>query len=148
MGVPRFEPVLGVVDGVNKIFRTNLPYGEGSLACYLNGQLLRKEDDDGWAELDPWRGVIQYKAAPMPGDIPQAFYIDTGTQGVAENRLEKVVVTLIEIETVSGKLRDSGKLVGMIEEKDRMLSKILSKTGLVGKVEELEQMRATLCTCG
>lgn len=80
MSFPHFEPLIGVVDGVNTTFYTSVPYRPLSTAVFLNGQLKRADFEDGWSEVDPAAGRIDLKEAPLSTaytDVLQAFFLDT-----------------------------------------------------------------------
>jgi hypothetical protein len=74
---PRFEVLIGAVDGVNCRFRTSVPYKPKSFAGFLNGQLKRADFDDGWIETSPSLGVVTFKEPPVLGDVVQGFYVLT-----------------------------------------------------------------------
>jgi hypothetical protein len=148
MGTPRFEPVTGTVDGVNKLFRTFVPYTAGTLAVFLNGQLLKQEHNDGWVENDPWRGYFSYKIAPLTGDVPQVFYLALeGTEGTQE-QISRVIVTLEEVDNAVGYFQDSGKLVVQSVEGESVQAHFLPAAQVLGKIEETAQIQATLVPCG
>lgn len=67
------EPLTGVVDGVNTIFNTSGTYTPGTIKVFRNGQLKRKEFDDGFYELGG--STIQFKEPPETYDDLQARYI-------------------------------------------------------------------------
>lgn len=67
------EPLTGIIDGVNTTFSTSGTYTPGTIKVFLNGQLKRKEFDDGFIELGGTQ--IQMKIPPEPMDDLQARYI-------------------------------------------------------------------------
>lgn len=82
MATPRFEIPAGVIDDVNTVFTVGSPYLAGSVAVFLNGQLLTQVLDDGWTETDPATGVVTLNEAPrvtnIPPDVVQIFYLVDG----------------------------------------------------------------------
>jgi len=66
------EPATGLVDGFNTLFLSSSMYVPGSVQVWLNGQMKRKDWDDGWTELGS--NKILLKEAPIPGDVVQVFY--------------------------------------------------------------------------
>jgi hypothetical protein len=66
------EVATGAVDGTNRLFRVSASYAPGSVQVWLNGLLLKRDYDDGWAELGS--NVIRLKVAPVSGDTVQVFY--------------------------------------------------------------------------
>lgn len=62
----------GDVNGMNEVFRTPVPYVSGSVAVFLNGQLLEQDPPSGWQELGGTR--VRVFPAPQPGDVVQAFF--------------------------------------------------------------------------
>ncbi len=81
MSSPRFEVPSGTIDGVNAVFSVSMPYGPGSVAVFINGQLMERSLDDGWEETDPSAGTVTLKEAPRSSgacpDVIQIFYLDT-----------------------------------------------------------------------
>jgi hypothetical protein len=69
---PLIEVAIGTVDGANRVFRTSTMYVPGSLQVWLNGQLKRRDFQDGWTELGA--GKFEMAEAPRVGDVVQAFY--------------------------------------------------------------------------
>ncbi len=63
---------VGIVNGVNLIFETPVPYKPGSLAVFLNGQVKVPTRDDGFVE----RGGTEFemKEAPQVGDVLQVMF--------------------------------------------------------------------------
>lgn len=70
---PIIEPLLGVVNGTNKLFETTAPYVPNSVVVFLNGQAKVREHDDGWEELGHKR--IRLKEAPHVDDDVMAYYL-------------------------------------------------------------------------
>jgi hypothetical protein len=65
-------PAVGAIDGVNKDFETANTYLSGSVRVYINGQLHRAVDDDGWTEEGGKK--FKLKEAPRTGDVIQVRY--------------------------------------------------------------------------
>jgi hypothetical protein len=60
------EEATGTIDGANVDFTTSVAYFPGTLFAYLNGQLLRQDDDDGPIEIG---GVnVRMRKAPLTDD--------------------------------------------------------------------------------
>jgi len=73
------EDLIGVIDGVNRIFQTASKYVSGTIKIVWNGQVYENTDDRaGWTEIDD--GTIEFIEAPLVGDILQAFYQDKDSQ--------------------------------------------------------------------
>ena len=77
MPLPRFVVLSGAIDGINTAFSTGMPYVPGSFAGFTNGLLTKFDDLDGWTELDPAAGTVQWTTAPLAGDVVQGFFLDT-----------------------------------------------------------------------
>ena len=73
MSCPVIEPADGIVNGTNTIFRTSRCYIPGSLRVFLNGILIRRDLDDGWAELGDRK--VELNEAPNTGDVVQLYYV-------------------------------------------------------------------------
>lgn len=68
----RIEVPAGVVNGINAVFQTSLPYVPGSVRVFLNGQLKREDFADGWIELG--YDKVALKIPPVPGDTVQTYF--------------------------------------------------------------------------
>ena len=62
-----FHDARGVVDGVNKRFSSPVAYAPASLEVFINGLLLRRQDEDGWTVLTTTE--FELKEAPRVGDL-------------------------------------------------------------------------------
>lgn len=70
------EPAIGVVDGVNTLYKTSRPYVPGSLTAYLNGLLQERTSPTGWVETNPTTGDVTLSFAPQELDDIQFGYLD------------------------------------------------------------------------
>jgi hypothetical protein len=69
----------GLIDGVNKVFSTGVPYVPLSTAYILNGRIhnrLGSDSDYGYVESNPDSGEITVDIAPMTDDVVQLFFWD------------------------------------------------------------------------
>lgn len=73
MATPTIESLSGIVDGANTIFETTYSYVSGSTQVWQDGQMLRKDYDDGWSELGTNR--IRMAVAPKAGSVMQMYYL-------------------------------------------------------------------------
>lgn len=73
MRCPKIETLQGSANGVNLIFKTTSSYRPGTVKIFRNGILEEASLKDGWTELGFKR--IQFKEAPIAGDVLQAYYI-------------------------------------------------------------------------
>ena len=144
MGIPRFEPLTGTVDGANKVFTASSAYSPGSTAVFTNGVLQRADLDDGWSESNPATGEITYTEAPHTGDIPQICYIDT-TPDSPEVNIENITGQLdpepgltaaLGASALSGSLGSDAALTGTLAA-DAVLSGQLEPDGeITGQVKD------------
>ena len=80
-----FESLTGVVDGINSVFLFSAPYTAGTVAIFLNGQLITDGDGSGnpWTESDPATGEITLEVGSIPNsgawgaDTITGFAMDT-----------------------------------------------------------------------
>lgn len=114
MALPRFETLVGAIDGVNVTYLTSVPYRATTVAVFLNGQLKVRTFTDGFAETSPGGGVITMNEAPRTGDVVQAYYWDT-----APDTVERAICPL----------------KGSIGVKDTLVARQRSKDGLHGKLD-------------
>lgn len=70
-------PLLGPVNGSNRIFETPSSYRPGSVRVFVNGQLKTQLREDGWEELGGRK--IRLRIAPQAGpgsaDVLSVFYL-------------------------------------------------------------------------
>jgi hypothetical protein len=69
-GVPAVE----TPDGLRSVFSTPTPYLAGSVLVFINGQLKRKDLDDGWEELGTPK--VQLKEIPRADETVQLYYVE------------------------------------------------------------------------
>lgn len=67
------EILIGVVDGVNKEFKTINKYIGNHITLYLNGLKQRRGPDNDFVESSD--DTITFSQAPLPGDIIVADYL-------------------------------------------------------------------------
>jgi hypothetical protein len=75
-GDEKIETPAGDIDGANEYFTTSLPYVSGTLKVWRDGVLVRRYDDDGWAELSPSLGTFRIREVPRLGDTLSVRYIE------------------------------------------------------------------------
>jgi len=107
MSNPRFEVPSGVIDGVNVTFTVSRPYRPGTTAVFLNGLLMERSLDDGWAETSPATGVVTLTEPPRPTgpspEIVQIFFLDTAPP-LPETQIFKLKGTIKTSQVLKGKL--------------------------------------------
>ena len=112
MPAPLFKALSGTVDGVNAVFSFGEAYTPGTVALYLNGQLLLDSAGNPWSETDPATGEVTItEAACIPGN--HATVPDDELAGFA-----------LDISVT-----DPQDLVGQIE--------VLDVTGVVAPLDDL-----------
>lgn len=73
-----YDLLIGDVDGVNTVFNVQAGlYLTGTLAVYLNGQLLEQGATQDWFETDPVTGEFEFVTAPLSGDVITAVFQTT-----------------------------------------------------------------------
>lgn len=129
MGLPHFEVLSGVVNGVNLVFTTSVPYTPGTLALYLNGQLLLTPSGNPWTETSPSTGVVTVHSEELPetGDVVAAFYLDTVDSYTGE-----------EVEQIYGSISETGDLAGILADLQNLSANIQEHAILDGLVEDAE----------
>lgn len=65
---------MGAINGVNKDFTLAIPYKAGTLRVWINGVLVRDDDDDGWVETSSI--AFQLKEAPLTDDRVQVYRVE------------------------------------------------------------------------
>ena len=134
MPIPSFEVATGAVDGVNTDFYTSQAYVVGSLAVFLNGQLKRRDFDDGWEEADPGTGEFRLFVAPLATDVVQASYIDGLPSLPMTEEVIPLFGTLSEVEYLSGRLSSTGELplFGTLSEVEYLSGRLSSTSEMLG----------------
>lgn len=134
MPQPRYEVLVGVIDGANVVFNTpgNDPYQPGTTALFLNGQLLTP---DCWDETDPSLGVITTLTVKPPrvGEVLQLFYLDT-TPVLPGEEVTPITGTIREVDFLCGTLSVAADLTGSIRATEI----------LVASLDEVMSVEATL----
>ena len=114
MSQPKFEVASGVVDGSNKTFTVSVPYSPNTTAVFLNGKMYRRDWDDGWFETNPALGIIDLKAAPLPGDVVQVFFTDSAASGTLEEESRPLHGVIHEVSELRGDLTEVEIRTGVI----------------------------------
>ena len=107
MANPMFEKLIGVIDGLNKVFRFSRAYTPGSTAIYINGQLVLAKAFSEWSESDPSTGEITLTRTLRTRDTVSGFAMDT---------LVQVGTTIVPVQTViTGSVLQSSVL-GLVQD--------------------------------
>lgn len=133
MGIPKFEPLTGTINGSNTVFTASSAYTSGSSAVFLNGVLQRQDLNDGWTESNPATGEVTLNEAPIAGDIPQIFYIDTTPDGPEVN-IENITGQLDVEPNPTGTLQDLA-LTGTLAPDDTLTGALAVDAVLSGQLE-------------
>ena len=133
-GIPRYEPLIGQVDGVNLLFRTTVPYVANSTAVFVNGKLYRREWDDGWTETDPNSGLIGLKEAPFVGDDVQAFYIDR-TPAPKMVEIQGILGAVFEVQSITGRVSSLDGIRAVVSGQEALVGVTTSAATVVGMVQ-------------
>jgi len=70
------EVPTGTIDGINSTFYTTLSYQSDTLKVWYNGDLIRRDDDDGFVETNSSTGEFTMKETPRVGDTVFARYLE------------------------------------------------------------------------
>jgi hypothetical protein len=132
MPTPRFEPLVGVTDGLNLSFATPTSYVSGTLTLWVRGLPRALANDDGATEVDPVAGTLLLKLAPLAEDSVAALYLEpTPAQSdqvlelegcVDEDAITGTISTTLELEAclefdeVCGVLEPEFEIEGTIDE--------------------------------
>jgi len=100
----------GAINGANLTFTLPFHYEPGSVAVFLNGVLLKRNDGtDPWTETNPAAGEVVLLGAdyvPRPGDSLFAFASRFG-ESIAENLIVGEIYGVVEAESeIIATLRD------------------------------------------
>ena len=147
MAIPRFEVLSGAINGVNLVFTTSAAYTPGSVAVFLNGQLLKAHAGDPWAETDPANGVVTVAGdcVPRDGDHIAAFYLDTLDDFVG-SEVSEMTGTVTAVVTASGQLGDAETPVGSLLDVQQVCG-ILADEALTGSVVSTEVVSGKIEVC-
>lgn len=150
MAEPRFELLTGAIDGANAAFYTSVPYTAGTVALYVNGQLLLNRGGNPWTETDPAAGLVTLHAADhvlAPDDEIAAFYLDT-TTSPDQIVIEEMVGVLSDVpDGLAGVLAAEDELVGSVAEEDRLAGVVVTEDALAGTVAAEDRLAGILEEC-
>jgi hypothetical protein len=151
MSSPRFEVPSGTIDGVNTVFTVSRPYGAGTTAVFINGQLMEKSLEDGWFETDPTSGVITLKEAPRSSgacpDVIQVFYLDTAAP-LPETQICRLKGYLKSSPKLRGLLSCPQEMRGVISTSSKLTGRVDLRKRFRGRVEDSCKIRARIRICG
>ncbi|MEE9358886.1 MAG: hypothetical protein V3U85_00230 [Hyphomicrobium sp.] len=143
-----FEPLTGVVDGVNPTFFFSVGYTPGTVVIYLNGQLLVTPAGNPWSESDPTTGevtITNAKCIPKPGDVIAGEMTDT-SPALPETEILELTAT-IEIEDELNGVIDVETLSGVMAVGDEFSATIDMAEDLTGTTEDPDTLTATIEVC-
>lgn len=114
--IPRMEPLSGIVNGVNRLFLSSVPYTPLTTTVFVRGLARVRLDEDGWVEQSPALGEVLLNEAPLPGDNqPLILYLDT-TPVALETEVSTMTGTLSAVDRISGTLSAVDTLTGALED--------------------------------
>jgi hypothetical protein len=147
MGIPHFEVLSGAVNGVNLVFTTSVPYTAGTLAVYLNGQLLLNPGGNPWTETNPATGAVTIHSEELPetGDVVAAFYLDT-TNAYTGEEVEQIYGSINEIDDLAGILVTAQNLSANVYEPDT-LSGILTDQEIEAGLYPISDLTGVVTEC-
>jgi len=139
----------GVIDGVNPVFTTSVPYQAGSLAVWLNGQ----ESLGCYSETDPSAGTFTMLAPFIPrtgawgSDSLAVDYNDPSTE--AETReVDRIACVISEPDPIQAVVRDGDLIACVISDSpDRVLAIVADLDVLAAVVEDGDRILATVKDC-
>lgn len=151
MPTPKFEVASGRIDGVNRTFTVSSGYAPGTTAVFLNGQLKKASNDDGWAETNPSGGVVVLDQAPAIGDVVQVFFTAIVPHDETEGEVTRIFGKLRAVDIIEGHFREidpfAGKLVAMesgrgsLRLSDNLLGAVVAVQQLQGVIYEREDKK-------
>lgn len=130
MGNPRLEDAIGTVNGVNTNFTTVDDFEAGTLNVWIDGQLHRSSDDDGWTETGS--NSFTLKEAPLTGTRVRVFYLDT------------FPVVGADVERITGVLQATDELTGTIVSTDSLLGTLIETDDIIGVLRNLSTLKGTI----
>lgn len=151
MSSPRFEVPSGTIDGANTVFTVSMPYGPGSTAVFINGQLMEQSLDDGWFETDPGTGTVTLKEAPRSSgacpDVIQIFFLNTDAP-LPETQIFKLKGYIRCPVPLRGMLTDAQVIRGTIDSTRKISGRVDLRKRLRGTVTDVCKIRARIRVCG
>ena len=151
MSSPRFEVPSGTIDGVNTVFTVSMPYGAGTTAVFINGQLMERSLDDGWVETDPSAGTVTLKEAPRSSgacpDVIQIFYLDTAAP-LPETQVFKLKGYIRCPAPLKGTITEAQSIRGTVDSSRKIYGRVDLRKRLRGTVEDVCKIRARIRVCG
>jgi hypothetical protein len=118
VALAHFEVGKGVINGLNRVFTVSLPYIGGTTAVFYNGQLKRRDYNDGWSETDPISGVVTLDIAPLIGDVVQVFYVDALPPAPGTQIIHPLLGRLEPVDDLCAIVLDSDSILGWLFPED------------------------------
>lgn len=150
MAEPRFEVPTGVIDGANVVFTVSTAYKPGSVAVFLNGQLKRRDLDDGWTETDAAAGVVTVSEAPLAigvcPDVLQIFFLDTAPLA-PEQSVTRIRGKLRTTQDVRGVLHDVVRARAKLTTTETLRGKVIDRSVFKARVQTFARIRGRLRSC-
>lgn len=140
---PTFEVASGPVNGTNRTFAVSAAYEPGTTAVFLNGQLKKRDNADGWVETNPSGGFVVLDQAPSVGDVVQVFFTALDSRKETEEEVTRIFGVLREIGMLGGSVREIDHVRGKLVLMDTLHSGMWSLVSLSGSVRE-QVLRGTL----
>lgn len=143
-----FEPLSGVVDGINAVFTTSTAYSPGTVAVYLNGQLILHPLGNSWLETDPTLGIITFEPGfiPVAGDVVAAAWCDTAPD-LIETEVTPIEGTIEEADSLTGMLSAELSVGGTLEVDDAVVGSLQAEASLAGALGEVDFLEGELEIC-
>lgn len=130
MPEPLFEILSGTIDGVNDVFTFSAAYTPGTVALYLNGQLILDAGGNPWSESDPSTGevtITEAECVPRPGDKLAGFALDTSDDP-----------NLVELSPIEGVIDNRSGFAGELD--DVGFAGIIATAGIVAELAEVDSI--------
>lgn len=146
-GVPFFEVLTGTIDGVNDTFFFSKAYTAGSVALYLNGQLLVASPGNPWVEVDPSTGEVRISVSaciPKTGDQIAGFAIDT-TDGVNTVEVTELLGSVTALDRIGGSIESTEVEAALAQV--QALAGQFDNSELLGEVQTVSHISGVLEYC-
>lgn len=140
------ELLTGVVDGVNTVFFSSLPYTAGTMAVSVDGQLQFHPAGNPWTESDPGTGEVTLLFSPKAGSVVSGAYSDT-TPILPETVIQELDGSVCFVNELSAGIEQTTELSGTLDDAEELEGSIGFVTELDGKVEQTEFLVGEISIC-
>jgi hypothetical protein len=140
-----FEPLAGIVNGVNRDFTASTAFVTGSEVVFVRGLPRRKDWEDGWVVTDASLGQIKLNEAPLADDDVQMLWLED-IPTLPETEVTPLTCFISDVETLMGTI-EAAELTGCLVESEEVSVSVIDSMALSGHLVESEEITGQIEGC-